>query len=105
MSLGADARNGRSSSGSLSFNASVFDSFLGSKDFSGVGGFFFPATTPSPPPPFNQTTLCALALLLARLQLINPATSATCASAISVTLLQKRRFFGISYFASALVAM
>src|SRR6267143_1114171 len=103
ISLGAEARYGRSSSGSRSFSASVFDSFRGNGDFTGAGGFFFPMTTPSPAPPLIQTTLCPLAFLLSRLQRINPTMRTTCATAMRATLPQKRRFFGIVYFASALV--
>jgi len=58
-----------------------------------------------PPASPSQTTLCAFEELLAStLQRINPATSATCASAISVTFRQKRLSFDI-YFVSAFVAM
>ena len=53
----------------------------------------------------SQTIFCAFGEFLAStLQRINPAMSATCASAISVTFRQKRQFFDI-YFGSALVAM
>ncbi|HTD01206.1 MAG TPA: hypothetical protein VK637_03595, partial [Chthoniobacterales bacterium] len=62
-------------------------------------------TKPSPPPPLSQTTLCALAFLLSRLQRINPTMTKMCAKAMRPTLVQKRRFFGIAYFVSALVAI
>src|SRR5207237_3758071 len=98
MSLGAEARYGRSSSGSRSLSSSVFDSFRGNGDFTGAAKFFFCVTMPSPAPPSSQTTLCAPALLFSRLKRINPTMSTTCTSAMRVTLVQKRRFFGIALF-------
>ena len=56
-------------------------------------------------PALNQIKLSASgALRAAKLQRINPAISATCATAINVTFRQNRGFFDI-YFDSALVAM
>ena len=117
--LGVDVAVGFGVDNSISLFAAVTrdSSLSASSDFGGLGscegessagrggstvvGSVAVLTPPTSP---NQTMLWAFEELLAStLQRINPAMSATCARAISVTFRQKRSF-GI-YFSSAFVAM
>ena len=90
ISLFAAVTTGLSSS-----DSSVFDRLGSGEGESLAGGVGLPVVGSvaalAPPTSPNQTMLCALEELLAStLQRINPAMSATCATAISVTFRQKR---------------
>jgi hypothetical protein len=103
ISLFISVKDGRSFSVSSGFNGS--DSMDGAEIFGGDDALLSDFSASRSSAPLNQTKLSASgALRAAKLQRINPAISATCARAISVTFRQKRGVFDI-YFDSARVAM